>query len=142
MHHNLHYLNFSGQGKHWYRWWRTNFVYSRGKPWFCCRCYYHRCRNNYIQTVQIISYFWNLKLLMVKTCFVSFLFNFVCVLHSFIFNFDWSLIMNLIVYPSNKTINQTLKQKHPLRIIWSHFQHKMIVLFSIFLCFKIYQWIV
>lgn len=67
---------------------------------------------------------------------------FVCVLHSFIFNFDWSLIMNLIVYPSNKTINQTLKQKHPLRIIWSHFQHKMIVLFSIFLCFKIYLWIV
>lgn len=48
-------LIVSGHGKHCYRWWRTNFIYSRGKPWCCCRCYYLCCRNYYIQMVQIIS---------------------------------------------------------------------------------------
>lgn len=80
MHHNHHY--FSGHGKHWCRWRSTNFIYSRRKPWFCCRCYYHRCWNNYIQAVQIISYFWNLKILIVKKYFCI-LFYFFYVLHWF-----------------------------------------------------------
>lgn len=140
MHHNLHYLNFSGHGKHYYRWWRTNFVYSRGKPWFCCRCYYHRCRNNYIQAVQIISHFWNLKVLSVKSFFFHpfLIFYAYCIHWSFILIGPKSWIESFI-----HRIKQSIKLWNRNFLKWSHFQHKRIVLFSIFFfCLNIYQWIV